>query len=78
MVFVLLVLVVCNLMVHSGQILLNRLSYMVIKCANCEFIHVVDRDFLPYKPSQFNTLYKSRFYEEEKPNYIEDVSRDKY
>jgi len=33
---------------------------------------------MPYEPVQFYDLYKSRFYEEEKPNYIDDVTRDTY
>lgn len=65
-------------MVHSGQVMLDRSTYMVVDCAKCAFIHLVDRNFMPYEPVQFYNFYKSCFYEEAKPNYIDDVTQDNY
>lgn len=56
---------------HTGVEVAKRNSYSIIDCESCHFIHAV----IP-EGNDFQELYTSHFYSEEKPNYIEDNKND--
>jgi 2-polyprenyl-3-methyl-5-hydroxy-6-metoxy-1,4-benzoquinol methylase len=56
---------------HVGVQVAYKNSYSIIECENCNFIHAVIQD-----DNNHQELYKSHFYSEEKPNYIEDNKND--
>ena len=56
---------------HVGVEVAHRNSYSIINCENCNFIHAVTQE-----DNNHQELYKSHFYSEEKPNYIEDNKND--
>lgn len=56
---------------HVGVEVAHRNTYSIINCENCNFIHAVTQE-----GNNHQELYKSHFYSEEKPNYIEDNKND--
>ena len=56
---------------HVGVEVAHRNAHSIINCENCKFIHAVTQE-----GNNHQELYKSHFYTEEKPNYIEDNKND--
>lgn len=56
---------------HVGVEVAHRNTYSIINCENCKFIHAIIQE-----DNNHQELYKSHFYSEEKPNYIEDNKND--
>jgi 2-polyprenyl-3-methyl-5-hydroxy-6-metoxy-1,4-benzoquinol methylase len=56
---------------HVGVEVAQRNTYSIINCENCNFIHAITQEGYNHQE-----LYKSHFYSEEKPNYIEDNKND--
>ncbi len=57
--------------VHYGEEVAKRNSYSIIECVLCKFTHAVIQ-----ADNNYQELYTSHFYSEEKPNYIEDNKND--
>ena len=56
---------------HNGTKLAVKNNYSIIDCSNCEFIHAVS-----VQENPMPDLYSSHFYEEEKPDYVNQNIQD--
>jgi len=62
---------ISNQEIHSGETVAQKDSYSIILCSACNFTHAVFES-----DNNYQELYTSHFYSEEKPNYIEDNQTD--
>lgn len=57
---------------HTGRTIDSANGYEIIECESCGFKHAIP---IP-TPEELNTLYKDKFYLDEKPDYFKEVEED--
>lgn len=61
-----------ELAVHKGDLVYKDESFSIIECETCQFKHIMP---LP-EQKELDQLYKEEYYEEVKPEYINEVKED--